>query len=339
MSFHFRIWVSDELRPEEVELESRSKGLQWFFSFFLVFLVESKDTHSNCVLLLDEPGVSLHPVAQFDLIKFFNSLAEQNQIAYTTHSPFLVNPDNLANVKAVFVDEEGTSTVSSDLRKNSKVAHSSIYPVHAAIGLTISETLLLGCQPVLVEGQSDQIYLQAIKNHLSGLGKYKSSKELVFIPTGGIRGMSTVMSIVTGRENDLPFAIVDSDEAGRVKLASLKKDIYKLQPEKIIEVESIMPQKGNFEIEDVVPYEELSKLFSKRYRGKNDDFEFVVIKDEPIVKQMEDFAIANDHKLEIGWKVQLAIDFNNQFLHISKKISEDTVKIWALLFDKLTAKK
>ncbi|MBK6991057.1 MAG: ATP-binding protein [Chitinophagaceae bacterium] len=168
---HFRIWVSDELRPEEVELESRSKGLQWFFSFFLVFLVESKDTHSNCVLLLDEPGVSLHPVAQFDLIKFFNSLAEQNQIAYTTHSPFLVNPDNLANVKAVFVDEEGTSTVSSDLRKNSKVAHSSIYPVHAAIGLTISETLLLGCQPVLVEGQSDQIYLQAIKNHLSGLGK------------------------------------------------------------------------------------------------------------------------------------------------------------------------
>src|SRR5699024_2509327 len=68
---HFKIWVSDDLRSEEVELGGRSRGLQWFFSFFLVFLVESKDTHSNCILLLDEPGLSLHPVAQSDLINFF----------------------------------------------------------------------------------------------------------------------------------------------------------------------------------------------------------------------------------------------------------------------------
>ena len=36
---HFRINVSDTLRPEPIELEGRSRGLQWFFSFFLVFLV------------------------------------------------------------------------------------------------------------------------------------------------------------------------------------------------------------------------------------------------------------------------------------------------------------
>lgn len=69
---HFRIWVSDEKRPEEIELEGRSRGLQWFFSFFLVFLVESRDSHANCILLLDEPGLSLHPIAQFDLTEFFN---------------------------------------------------------------------------------------------------------------------------------------------------------------------------------------------------------------------------------------------------------------------------
>ena len=33
----FRIWVSDSIRPERIELESRSTGLQWFFSFYLVF--------------------------------------------------------------------------------------------------------------------------------------------------------------------------------------------------------------------------------------------------------------------------------------------------------------
>ena len=50
---HFRINVSDTLRPEPIELEGRSRGLQWFFSFFLVFLVETKEGHTNTILLLD----------------------------------------------------------------------------------------------------------------------------------------------------------------------------------------------------------------------------------------------------------------------------------------------
>lgn len=33
------------------------------FSFFLVFLVEAGDAHVNSILLLDEPGTSLHGTA------------------------------------------------------------------------------------------------------------------------------------------------------------------------------------------------------------------------------------------------------------------------------------
>lgn len=73
---YFKIWVSDKLRTEIIELESRSAGLQWFFSFYLVFLVESKKSHKNAILLLDEPGVTLHPNAQKDLFKFFEGLYE-----------------------------------------------------------------------------------------------------------------------------------------------------------------------------------------------------------------------------------------------------------------------
>ena len=92
---HFRIWVSDDQRAEEVELETRSTGLQWFLSFFLVFLVESQGQHEDAILLLDEPGLSLHPLAQKDLSAFFDGLAPTNQILYTTHSPFLVDADRL----------------------------------------------------------------------------------------------------------------------------------------------------------------------------------------------------------------------------------------------------
>src|SRR5215469_10532913 len=57
---YFTIWVSDAERSEPVQLEGRSHGLQWFLSFFIVFLVERAARHSNAVLLLDEPGVTLH---------------------------------------------------------------------------------------------------------------------------------------------------------------------------------------------------------------------------------------------------------------------------------------
>jgi predicted ATP-dependent endonuclease of OLD family len=333
---HFRIWVSDDIRTEEIELEGRSRGLQWFFSFFLVFLVESKDSHSNCILLLDEPGITLHPTAQFDLLQFFNSLANENQLLYTTHSPFLVNPDNLADVKAVFIDDKGLSFVSADLRRNDKVAEKSIYPIHAAIGLTVSDTLFLGCQPILVEGPSDQIYLQLIKNTLLSKGRYKNNKEMVFIPTGGVKGMATVISIVTGRDNSLPFVVLDADTPGRDKEKSLKKGNYKDEPNKIILVSDILGE-GEFEVEDILPVEELAKVFSKKFRGKDtEDFEYMFDNTKPIINQMEDFAKQNNYSLDLGWKVELARDFQRFFPRIIGKIEEDVLENWKKLFDIFT---
>lgn len=335
---HFRIWVSDELRQEEVELEGRSRGLQWFFSFFLVFLVESKNTHANCILLLDEPGISLHPLAQIDLIKFFTSLSQNNQLIYTTHSPFLVSSENLANVKAVFIDDKGLSSVSSDLRKNEKIAEKSIYPIHAAIGLTISDTLLLGCQVVLVEGTSDQIYFQIIKNYLLSKGKYRNNKEMVFIPTGGVRGMSTVINILTGRENQLPFVILDADKPAKEKEKNLKKDLYRDDQDRIISVGNILDTGQECEVEDLFPIEELAKVFSKRYRGKEtEDFEYLVNNEKPIITQMENFARHNNYNLELGWKVELAGDFQKNFGRISDKITKEIENYWESLFEKLTS--
>ncbi|MDQ2769428.1 MAG: AAA family ATPase, partial [Bacteroidota bacterium] len=253
---HFRIWVSDDRRPAEVELEGRSRGLQWFFSFLLVFLVEAKNSHTNSILLLDEPGLSLHPLAQADLIKFFTGLAAENQLIYTTHSPFLVEPNNLANIKAVYVDDAGQSAVSSNLRQGSSVATQSIYAVHAAIGLTVSEGLLLGCQPVIVEGPSDQIYLQMMKNILSGKSMYKHNREMIFVPTSGVSGMKPIISILAGRDSVLPYAILDSDKPGRDKENKLRGDLYKEEKSKIIGVKDILGD-GDYEIEDLLPSDEL----------------------------------------------------------------------------------
>ncbi|MDF7815438.1 AAA family ATPase [Hymenobacter sp. YC55] len=333
---HFRIWVSDDRRKEEVELEGRSRGLQWFFSFFLVFLVESKNSHKNSILLLDEPGLALHPVAQADLIKFFASLAKDNQLIYTTHSPFLVDPNNLVNIKAIYVDEKGSSTVSSNLRQGSTVADHSVYPVHAAIGLSVSDGLLMGCQPVMVEGSSDQIYLQIVKNILLSQSKYHNNKEMIFIPTGGVRGMGPIISIIAGRDSQLPYAILDSDKSGKDKEKQLYSGLYKDDKRKIIGLTAILGE-GEFEIEDLLPADELARVFSKEYRGKQtDDFDELLDESKPIIPQMEAFALQNGHKLEPGWKVELAKSVQKVSARIATKTSPELVKKWKKLFDKLT---
>jgi predicted ATP-dependent endonuclease of OLD family len=334
---HFRIWVSDDRRPEEVELESRSRRLQWFFSFFLVFLVEAKYSHDNSILLLDEPGLSLHPLAQADLIKFFESLSTDNQLIYTTHSPFLVEPNNLANIKAVYVDEEGQSTVSANLRQGSTVADHSIYPVHAAIGLTVSEGLLLGCQPVMVEGPSDQLYLQMMKNILSSQAKYRHDKEMIFIPAGGVSGMKPIISILAGRDNALPYAVLDADKQGRDKENQLRGSLYKDEKGKLISVTYILGE-GSFEVEDLMPVDELARVFSKEYRGKQtDDFDDLVDSSRPIIPQMEAFAEQNGYELETGWKVDLARAVQKSSPRIAGNVTPERIKLWKKLFDKLTS--
>jgi hypothetical protein len=56
---YLKVVVEDDLGVE-VELDQRSEGFQWLVSFFVVFFAESSDKHENAILLLDEPGMSLH---------------------------------------------------------------------------------------------------------------------------------------------------------------------------------------------------------------------------------------------------------------------------------------
>ena len=74
----------------EIELDQRSEGFQWLVSFFVVFFAEAASNHKNAILLLDEPGLSLHALKQKEFRKTVSRLSEENQTIYTTHSPFLV---------------------------------------------------------------------------------------------------------------------------------------------------------------------------------------------------------------------------------------------------------
>ena len=333
---HFRIWVSDDKRPEEIELEGRSTGLQWFLSFYLVFLVERADAHERAILLLDEPGLSLHPLAQRDLSQFFTGLASDNQLLYTCHSPFLVDADRLDRARKVYVGNDGTSKVTSDLRASDDPPgqHGAAYAVHAALGLSVAESLLLGCEPVVVEGPSDQHYLTAIKILLIAAGRLTPGRELVFPPAGGVKGVKAVASILGGRDEEFPVSLCDSDKLGHAMAEALKKDLYVDCPELVLEIQDFVGFE-NSEVEDLIPIEIISRQLDRWQRGAEKPFAEDAKAGMPIVPQIEAWAKKNRIVLEVpGWKVELSKRAKRQMLSDGPSgIKPEVLNGWVRLFE------
>lgn len=333
---YFRIWVSDEKRPAEVGLELRSTGLQWFISFYLIFLVESQNNHKNSILLLDEAGLTLHPLAQKDLYKFFDNLSKNNQIINTTHSPFLVDTTNVDRCRVVYSDENGFTVASSNLREGNNALNSkSIYAVHAAMGLSVSDIMLHGCNPVIVEGPSDQFYLNAIKTFMIKEKIFTPNSEILFVPSGGVKGIQGICSIVSSNNDGLPNVIVDSDRIGQDAVNKLKTGLYKEETNKIIEIKEFT-KLDNSEVEDLIPFDLLRKGIKKLFNNDEDiEFEEEYEKTKPLVPQIEDFAKKYNVSLKKGWKVELAKHFKKSINKMDKDlIKEETLTIWKKIFER-----
>jgi len=80
-----------------VRFDERSTGFVWFFSFLVWFSQMEKTYGKKLVILLDEPGLSLHGKAQADLLRYINEkLLPTYQVIYTTHSPFMIDAANVS---------------------------------------------------------------------------------------------------------------------------------------------------------------------------------------------------------------------------------------------------
>ena len=252
---YFRIWVADDVRPDvRIELESRSKGFQWFFSFYLVFLVESEDGHKDALLLLDEPGLHLHPTAQQELIAFFETLSETNQIAYTTHSPFLIDGERLHRVRPVTEDDSGHSSVTTDAWPENR---ETIFPLQAAAGYAMIQSLFAHRNNVLVEGMSDFYYLHALSEVCSATGRPALPEGVYITPCGGVRNVSPMASLFLGHDAR-PLVLLDGDDAGRARQNALLKDLYAGHELGILMLDDALGRPGQeVEVEDILGEEVL----------------------------------------------------------------------------------
>ncbi len=211
--------VSDEHNEFPIPFEERSHGFQWFFSFYLVFLVESKKAHKGAILLLDEPGLHLHPTLQTKLIELFERISGDNQLIYSTHLPFLVDGNHLERVRTVYLtgSEPKKTHISNDVRPTGD--RDTLFPLQAALGYSIAQTLFIGKRSVIVEGITDYWIIKALNDCLFKLdGGPTLHEETILIPAGGtsrLMPLASIMLASTGVGEGHLMVLLDSDTQGR----------------------------------------------------------------------------------------------------------------------------
>lgn len=278
-----------------VPFDNRSKGFVWFFSFLIAFS-DYKDKGDKIILLLDEPGLNLHGKAQKDLLTYFEKeLSQNHQLAYTTHSPFLVDISKLENIRTVEdTDDKGTQ-VSNDPLKGSS---DTLFPIQSAMGIDITQTLYIRPEALLVEGPSDLIYITLASQIISNSYKDKEnlSDKWTIIPIGGIDKVIPLINVLNA--NNLKIAIfMDVSEHHDQRVKNILKFRF-LKKKNIITIGNILDVQTKVDIEDLFTKSSYLNLINKSYspelKGKKLCASDIQDCKMPITKKIEKFFQSNN---------------------------------------------
>lgn len=223
-----RARVYNSLHRVSVPFSERSAGFIWFFSFLVKF-AQVKKKHGNVVILLDEPGLTLHGKAQADLLRYFaEQLEPHHQLIYSTHSPFMVPVDDISCVRVVEdvirLDDRGRkrsegTKVSSDALVTDR---DTLFPLQGALGYELTQSLFIGPNTFIVEGPSEILYIQAFSNRLKALNRTHLSEKWTLSPAGGIGNLLPLVSLFAG--NNLNVAVLADVATGNKKTLKRLED-------------------------------------------------------------------------------------------------------------------
>lgn len=225
------VWgeVYDTVHWAHTPLGTRSRGFVWFFSF-LAWYEDIKRQKQNVILLLDEPGLSLHGRAQADLLKYFEAELSDHQLIYTTHSPFMIDPQKFGRVRIVQdlgidskdqlpKDQDGTKVLTNVFDATTD----SLFPLQGALGYEIQQTLFIGPNSLVVEGPADMLYLRAMSAQLERDGRNGLSEDWVITPVGGSGKVPAFVALLAPQKGMNVATLLDIQNNDR----ALIEDLYK----------------------------------------------------------------------------------------------------------------
>jgi hypothetical protein len=170
------LWVKvtdvheDGKRTNRGPLNRRAAGFIWHFSFFVNFTAETRKADlKDAILLLDEPGLHLHPAQQAGTLDVLRRLTSSNQIIYTTHSPFMIFDYTVGHLLTVELDRDTHLSTIRATYWNS--GPETLIPILHALGAPeafAGAAREMSKRPVaIVEGITDYQFLTAVQDYLA----------------------------------------------------------------------------------------------------------------------------------------------------------------------------
>lgn len=204
----------------------RSDWVKRFLAFFLqLWAIAKRDTDNEIVYLIDEPGTNLHANAQRDLLTYFETRANDLNIIFTTHSPFLLDDENIHRIIAVEREdnEDDDSVIYSKVYNFNMIWRASwdtLFWLTSKIWMHLSDqSEIKKKNNIILEEMSALFYIKAFSKLLS----YDFENDYAFIPCTWVSNISKYANLLTGRW--LWFiAVMDDDRAWKTEFKKLKFD-------------------------------------------------------------------------------------------------------------------
>ena len=256
---YLKVVVEDDLGVD-IELDQRSEGFQWLVSFFVVFFSEAIDKHENAILLLDEPGMSLHALKQREFRKTISRLAETNQTVFSTHSPFLIGADELDIVRVVEMTDRSIGTkVHTTLSSEDPAG---LLPLQEALGYDLASSLFSQQRNLILEGLTDYWYIETTASLLRE-GNVVNLNDKIALVFANTAGKVVYYATILHAHKLKVAAMLDSDAAGD-QAANQENLIHTLGNKSIFRTKDYCNDVSKPEIEDLLR-ETLLKVVKTEY--------------------------------------------------------------------------
>ena len=221
---YLEFWIKDE--GERLYPKQRSRGVRWFLSFYIELKASANEESKAMVLLVDEPGVSLHARAQEDVLKVFEDISHKLQIIYTTHSPHLVEINKLHRVLAVQRDDldnfRSTTRILDPLQLSSATPDT-LTPLQSIMGNPTANEGFSARRFNLVVNDIGTFYLLNAIIHLTG---YKG--QISIIPSTDVSSIPLLCNILMGWGMEFGVLLFENENENGIG-EDLRKTVFKTE--------------------------------------------------------------------------------------------------------------
>jgi putative ATP-dependent endonuclease of OLD family len=242
----FNILVDDGAKTD---LSEKGDGIISLASISLMKHVSEESLGAKSLILsIEEPESHLHPEAIHGLRQVLKDISRQQQVIITTHSPILVEREQVSQNIIV--------------RRGRAQKAKRIEDIREALGIQMADNLIGAYAVLLVEGEEDRDIVSLLLSSLSSaLGTAMSRRFLVVDHLGGATNLHYKVTFYKQNVYNI-HAFMDNDDEGRRAIdGALRRNVLEPCDYNLATCQGMQ----NSELEDLLQLDAYSSVVQEKY--------------------------------------------------------------------------